>query len=236
MSHNLVNHSELGVSRRGAQYWESSKFVSFLEVLLAYMDELERVLDDISQQSDIVVAEGVNLDVIGDIVGVSRIVPNALPFLFFSLHDSVPLGLEFGEEGQPGVGARFREEGEASGASNVLNDLEYRNLIRAKIVRNHSEGTGEDMIQAMQYVFQSNQITVVDNYDMTVNVTIGIDLTYAQEQLFNLDIFPRPAGVKLNQGAAPPAANYFGFVDQQGVLGFKEEGSGSGGGVWKEEF
>jgi len=236
MSHELINHTDIGLSRRATQYYESTKFIAFLRAILAYNDTLEKTLDDVSKITDIDTATGVNLDVIGYIVGISRIIPSSLALSFFGFSDSVPVGIVFGEDGDLSKGARFREEGESSTASTVLNDIEYRQLIRAKIIKNHSKGTGEDLIAGLRYLFGTDTIIIDDNLDMTFDIAIGRNLTFAEKALLNLDILPRPMGVRINQKETFVINNHFGFSDQAGALSFIEEGAGSGGGVFSEEF
>jgi hypothetical protein len=237
MSHSIINHTEIGLGRRATQYYESAKFVSFLKALLAYSEELELALDTISLQTDIDTARGVNLDTIGEIVGVGRIIPNSLALEFFGFDDSSPTAFRFGEEGSPSLGRRFRDEGELATSSSILNDIEYRNLIRAKIVKNHSHGTGEDVIQALKFLFNVDTVTVVDNLNMTFNYIPGRELNFSEQSILALDIVPRPAGVQSILGTyVPPGTLFFGFTDTVPTAGtFGEEGF-PGGGIFREEF
>jgi hypothetical protein len=220
MSHNTIDHIALGRSRVATQYTESPKFLAYLEGLLGYATTLEAVLDTISKQSDIDVAEGVNLDVLGDIVGISRIIPFSIPLQFFGFTDSVPVGMPYGEDGHIEIGSRFREEGELATASSVLNDIEYRPLIRAKIIKNHSHGTGEDLIAGLKFIFDTDLIIIDDNMNMTIDIAIGRNLTFLEKALFDLDILPRPAGVRINQKETFVLNGYFGFEDQAGAQTF----------------
>jgi hypothetical protein len=237
MSHSIINHVEIGLGRRATQYYESAKFISFLEALLAYSDELELALDSVSLQSDIDIARGANLDTIGEIVGVSRIIPNSLALEFFGFDDSIPTAFRFGEEGSPSLGRRFRNEGEPSASSTILDDIEYRNLIRAKIVKNHSHGTGEDVIKALQFLFDVNTVTVTDNLNMTFTYIPGRELNFSEQSILALDIVPRPAGVQSILGTyVPPGTLFFGFTDTTPTAEtFGEEGF-PGGGIFREEF
>ena len=130
-----IDHLAVGRSRVAAQYTESQKFLAYIRALLASSVELEAVLQKVAEQVDIDLAEGVNLDVIGEIVGISRIIPASVQLAFFGFQDNAA-ALNFGEEGSQGIGARFYDEGEPYLATSVLNDPEFRLLIRAKIVKN----------------------------------------------------------------------------------------------------
>lgn len=240
MSSTVLDHQTIGRSRVATQYTESQKFLAYIRALLASSAELEAVLQKVAEQSDIDIAEGVNLDVIGEIVGVSRIIPASVQLAFFGFQDNVA-ALNFGEEGAQGVGGRFYDEGEPSLATSVLNDPEYRMLIRAKIVKNHAVGTNEDVITGLAYLFGGGnmaiQVAVEDIGNMAIQVAVGRPLTYLEKVLISqLDILPRPAGVRISQRVTFDTTKYFGFDWQNNALSFGEEGQPSVGGLFAEEF
>lgn len=234
-----IDHLAIGRSRVAAQYTESQKFLAYIRALLASSAELEAVLQKIAEQVDIDLAEGVNLDVIGEIVGISRIIPASVQLAFFGFQDNAA-ALNFGEEGSLGIGARFYDEGEPYLATSVLNDPEFRLLIRAKIVKNHALGTNEDVIAGMAYLFSGGmaiQVAVEDVGGMAIQVAVGRQLTYLEKVLItNLDVLPRPAGVRISQRVTFDTTNYFGFDGQNSALSFGEEGQPTVGGQFAEEF
>lgn len=239
MTSTTIDHLAVGRSRVATQYTESQKLLAFIRALLASSVELEDVLQKVAEQVDIDLAEGVNLDVIGEIVGISRIIPASVQLAFFGFQDNVA-ALNFGEEGALGVGARFFDEGEPYLATSVLNDPEFRLLIRAKIVKNHALGTNEDVIAGMAYLFGGGmaiQVAVEDIGGMAIQVAVGRTLTYLEKVLIsNLDILPRPSGVRISQRVTYNTTNYFGFDGQISALSFGEEGLPSVGGQFAEEF
>ena len=234
-----IDHLAVGRSRVAAQYTESQKFLAYIRALLASSVELEAVLQKVAEQVDIDLAEGVNLDVIGEIVGISRIIPASVQLAFFGFQDNAA-ALNFGEEGSQGIGARFYDEGEPYLATSVLNDPEFRLLIRAKIVKNHALGTNEDVIAGLAYLFGGGmaiQVAVEDIGGMAIKVAVGRPLTYLEKVLItNLDVLPRPAGVRISQRVTYSTTSYFGFDGQNSALSFGEEGQPSVGGQFTEEF
>lgn len=234
-----IDHLAVGRSRVAAQYTESQKFLAYVRALLASSAELEAVLQKVAEQVDIDLAEGVNLDVIGEIVGISRIIPASVQLAFFGFQDNAA-ALNFGEEGSQGIGARFYDEGEPYLATSVLNDPEFRLLIRAKIVKNHALGTNEDVIAGLAYLFGGGmaiQVAVEDIGGMAIQVAVGRPLTYLEKVLItNLDVLPRPAGVRISQRVTYSTTSYFGFDGQNSALSFGEEGQPSTGGQFAEEF
>jgi Protein of unknown function (DUF2612) len=240
MSSAPVDHVAVGLGRVALQYQNSPRFLGWLTALLTPFNELESVLQVLSQQFDIDLAEGVNLDVIGDIVGAPRLVPKAIPLKFFGFL-SQPGALTFGEEGQPSIGGRWREDAEVDTATSVLSDPEYRLLIKARIVKNHSRGTGEDVLRGLSFLFDVQGVTVpvgvTDSGGMAFQISVGRLLSYTEQILIStLDILPRPAGARISHRVAYDATNYFGFADQLGALTFGEEGSATAGGQFAEEF
>lgn len=240
MSSTVLDHQSLGRSRVATQYTESQKFLAYIRALLDSSAELEAVLQKVAEQTDIDIAEGVNLDVIGEIVGISRIIPASVQLAFFGFQDNAA-ALNFGEEGAQGVGGRFYDEGEPYLATSVLNDPEYRMLIRAKIVKNHAIGTNEDVIAGLAYLFGGGnmaiQVAVEDIGNMAIQVAVGRPLTYLEKVLISqLDILPRPGGVRISQRVTFETTNYFGFDGQNNAMSFGEEGQPSVGGLFAEEF
>ena len=236
MSSTVLDHQSLGRSRVATQYTESQKFLAYVRALLESSAELEAVLQKVAEQTDIDLAAGVNLDVIGEIVGVSRIIPASVQLAFFGFQDNAA-ALNFGEEGAQGVGGRFYDEGEPYLATSVLNDPEFRLLIRAKIVKNHAHGTNEDILQGLAYLFNAPRTVVEDLGGMAISVAIGRQLTFQEKALVTvLDILPRPAGVRINWRSTFDSARYFGFDGQPGALSFGEEGQPNVGGLLAEEF
>jgi len=238
MSAPAIDHQAIGRSRVATQYWEAQKFLAYLRALLDAPVELESVLQTVARQTDIDVAEGVNLDVLGEIVGISRIVPFVLPVQLFGF-DGQPGALPYGEEGNPSVGGRFREEIESGFDSSVLADPDYRILIKAKIIKNHSRGTNEDILAVLSLLFgPMRPMALTDSGGMAIQLAFGFPLGYLAKTLIaDIDILPRPAGVRISQRVTYEPANFFGFGDQPGAWPFSEEGTpAAAGGQFAEEF
>lgn len=233
MSADSVDHKQLARSRIATQYLESAKFIDWIYALLKSPQEIEDVMQLNALQTDLNIAKGVNLDTIGEIVGVNRYLPNTIYLEFFGFNGQ-PAVTTFGEEapGDPSIGARFREEGENPMASSVLQDPEFLTLIKIKIIKNHSRGTGEDIIKAAALLFGLENVSYLDIGGMAIFLTIGRDFTLKERAMLeDLDILPRPAGVKLNL-----TFNYwFGFEDQIWAKTFGEENvPGTGGKFYNE--
>ena len=229
-----VDHSETGLSRVALQYYESANFKAYITALLQHSIEIEALFQKMALQVDIDIAEGVNLDVIGIIVGRSRIIPLAIPVGFFGFNGQ-PGVLSYGKEGVVGVGGRFRDETEPAFASTVLADPEYRLLLKAKTIKNHSKGYFNDAIAGLKMLFQTT-VSVSSNSAMTMQVAVGRNLNYWEKVvLTQLDLVARPAGVLL-QATSFDASNYFGFLGQTNAKSYGSESDPSIGGKFANEF
>lgn len=201
-----IDHVALGLSRVALQYQNSVAFLAYLTAILTIDTELENVFQQVAHQVDIDVAEGVNLDTIGAIVGIRRVLPGG---------PNNPLPPE----------------------QSVLSDAQYRLLLRAKIVKNHSHGTNEDLIKGLSYLFATNYVAIDDNNDMSIRIGVGKMLGEVEKAIYYLlDILPRPGGVLINYRVMFDANKYFGFEGQLHALTFGEGGNPSIGGIFAEEF
>lgn len=187
----------------------------FVRALIAGMttplNDIEQALNDLYNLRWLQNATGVQLDMIGTIVGQSRDSQSAIYYSFFGFAEQ-PSGVGFGQ-------ARIRHDGEPFATSTLLPDTEYRALLYAKIARNNSHGTVEDIIQVVKAVFNVDTI-LVNNYGVaSIAVFVGRYLEpYEALREIAYSLIPKLAGVGLKLNQYNPAA-VFGFAEQ-GYLGF----------------
>jgi hypothetical protein len=114
---------------------------------------------------DLDVAVGVQLDIIGLWVGISRKVNVPLTNVFFTF-DTANLGFDQGVWYGPGTPPETLVS---------LSDNAYRFLLRAKIALNHWNGQAGTANAAYNLAFAGIPvtITIADNLDMTMTVTIA---------------------------------------------------------------
>lgn len=90
-----------------------------------------------------------------------------------------------------------------AGSDGVLNDIDYRMLIRAKIARAHWDGTNEGLFEIMNTVFNGFGVTVTEyetadatDVNMAVKYTIRGILTNVQKAMIEANLLmPVPMGV-----------------------------------------
>lgn len=83
-----------------------------------------------------------------------------------------------------------------------LGDLDYQNVLRARIKSNHWDGSMEGFQDILQSLFPGSPFTLlaIDNQDMTMDIyVVGSTPSSLQQALINSDlIVPRPEGVRIN--------------------------------------
>jgi hypothetical protein len=170
---------------------------NFLSVLAAalqpYVDLINAVEAFPSGNYDVDVAVGEQLDVVGQWVGVSRVVPLPIANVYFSF-DVAGLGFDEGIWWAPG---------DPDSSSVTLDDDTYRVLIKAKIAANRWDGSLSGLQQILADIFAGTPGCypfVIDNFDMTFVIAIAGNLpTSIVQQLFAQQYIPiRPFGVLLD--------------------------------------
>lgn len=208
-----INHKELAISRLATQFRESTNLINYIRALLIEADTLEQVFCDLLEKRWIDTAEGVQLDILGAIVGQSREFIDAEIFDYFGFADN-PQAQSFGTVQDASVGGRFRLVDEVTTGIRQLSDDEYRLFIRARISRNTTSSTPEDIIAQIRYVFGSPLVLLSDG-DTFYEVSIGKRLSLNEKSILSdTDIIPKTAGVQATYVTEFDTSNFFGF---QGV-------------------
>ncbi len=92
-----IDHTADAQERVTYQYSEATRFLATIAAFSSRTQNIEDALLQVANIPDIDTAVGVNLDVIGDIVGIGRVVPDADPLPFFGFDDT-PNGQAYGSE------------------------------------------------------------------------------------------------------------------------------------------
>ena len=208
-----IDHKELAISRLATQFRESTNLIAYIRALLIEADTLEQVFCDLLEKRWIDTAEGVQLDILGAIVGQSREFVDAEIFEYFGFFDN-PQSQSFGTLTDAGIGGRFRFVEEPTTGIRQLTDDEYRKFIRARITRNSTKSTPEDIIAQLRFIFETPLILFADG-DTMYEVSIGKILTLNEKSILkDTDIVPKTAGVQATYVTEFDSSNFFGF---QGV-------------------
>lgn len=194
------------------QLRESPNYIEVIRLLAEDFDEVSDIYDYIAKNINVLNARGVWLDLIGDIVGVSRVFEKEIQPVFFGFDDQ-PNTTGFGQ-------ARFRELDDKTTASSVLNDDDYRVVIIGKIARNYGDVSEVGVATSVLNMTQADNVLVYQSGPATFSVyVIGLISDNIKSILNGTDIIPRAAGVKMNLFFSGDD-NIFGFADQLEIKGF----------------
>lgn len=194
------------------QLRESPNYIEVIRLLAEDFDEVSDIYDYIAKNINVLNARGVWLDLIGDIVGVSRVFEKEIQPVFFGFDDQ-PNTTGFGQ-------ARFRTPDDKTTASSVLNDDDYRVVIIGKIARNYGDVSEVGVATSVLNMTQADNVLVYQSGPATFSVyVIGMISDNIKSILNGTDIIPRAAGVKMNLFFSGDD-NIFGFADQLEIKGF----------------
>lgn len=240
----MTTATQKGLSRLIKQYQSSPKFKGYLEAILDEVVTVSEALDQILAIADMDYAaeNGFDdaLDIHGEFVGQSRILPEAIPLEFFGFYGregSLPMG----DINIPGRGGRFFDIDRDSSAntSTVLDNMKYLAAIKFRAVRNRSHGYQDDYYAALQFIIPqvdgSPSMIVSSSGGMKVRISIGRHLTSIEKAMMStLNFLPVSAGVKVTVEEFKDG-DYFGFLGQPGAKGFGEVDDPSVGGSFAEK-
>lgn len=222
-------HLEIARSRVTEQFKEEVVFDKYLQLLVDESLDIQNVMKQLYEQRSIDTAVGRQLDVIGDIVGQPRTLVNADLFSFFGFMGHWQAD-SYGSLNDVGVGSVWWD-GEASSTGNItLNDDLYRLLIKAKIAKNITRATPEDVMNLTNFIFGTGGSTVEDEGHARFRLMIGRSLSRQEVGLiryvnhtasYESKLLPKPIGVGVEYGSF----DYDALFAFQGVPNAKGYGS-----------
>lgn len=203
-----------GLSRLAHQFKDSIKFQDFLTSFLQQLQDLyisdlqllnERYLD---------IAVGIQLDGIGEIVGLPRPEKEVdVAGLFGFLTDPTSLG--FGTILNSDIGGNFWD-----GVSQkvLIGDNLYRLLIRAKIIKNQTAMTVDDTLKLISFTFGDVEVRYFLSENLKPRYDIGKELNLFESSL--LSDFPILIGLDSVKYHSYSETTSFGFSDDLDAFAF----------------
>lgn len=244
----VVDHLK-SVRGRVTYAWEDRVvYDSLLQIALGEVDTLEEVFRSLKQDRTIDRARGRQLDLIGELVEQPREIVDADMLEYFSYH-GVELGQPFGDLQDSGVGGIYWDMNNPLYGDVVLTDEEYRLFIKAKIFKDNSRATPEDIVAFMKFVFDADYTFIYENSYAHFDLMVFGQLTsfqrtllgyWSQRSKYESWFIPKPIGVDVTIGAAPSTDTPFAFRGFPASEGFSDlQCSGGvcvsiGGGVYSE--
>ena len=193
------SYIETARSRVTEQFINKPVFDKYVRLLLSGFTEAQEVVRQVQQLRSIDTASGVQLDNLGDIVGRPRGLVYAEVFEYFGFQGAAQAGT-FGSLTDPTVGAIWYSPNAPTGLGRTPTDAEYRLLIKAKILKNRTLATPEEIIEAYKFLFGAGGVVVQELGGCRVRINIGKILTSVEKGLlFDLSgvesLLPKTVGV-----------------------------------------
>jgi len=207
----MQDHASIAWNHWLAQFPDGTRLEALARALYKPFAGIQTALLELLRDRWLDVAEGKQLDGIGDIVGLPRVIDDVVYVQFF------------GFISQPGIAGfgvgRLRRAHELSvGGSTTLLDPEYRRLLYWKIAINNGHGTTPEIIAALKPILDVNQVYVHDRGNAKIAVHVDRLPGPSDPLMVNARRWvPKAAGVGLVLTASTDVP--FGFVEQ-GFYGF----------------
>lgn len=186
-----VEDSSVSLNRIYAQYRNKPKAVAWYEIAIEMGAQIDTAAEAVRNSYNIDTATGDALDTIGRIVVAPRSYIGTLPMNpgQFALLD----GSEFGDE--EAVFSALTIDQDAQ-----LSDELYRLVIKAKIVKNNSQATIDDILASMNFLLPNAiALRIVDNEDMSFSIEFYGGITPLERfALLNDLLVPKPQGVRFS--------------------------------------
>ncbi len=194
------------------QFKDAVNFDILMIVWMFGYQDLQDTLISMIDIKDVDKARGVQLDVIGDIVGQPRTLEQIDATGFFGFYgDSA--AKSFGSLDNSGGGLYNSLYSSDSFGTISLPDSSYRAFIKTKILSNNAGGTAEEIITATQALFSVEDVELIDDGEESGVFTLNIGRKWNDDELSafpGLDetaianrLLPKPAGVRI------------GFIDER---------------------
>jgi len=187
ITHDLDYYRELVPSQNSAQ----PKFMAVLETLLEGHARIQEVSADWAVLFNLDSALGTQLDVLGEWVGISRLLRVPVMGVYFEWDGTDLVGWDAGI---------WQGTFDPDSGIVALNDEDYRRLIRTKILINHWDGSQEQMLAIWnQFLPDGRPGIIVDNQDMSISLgfeggpLVGLQLAVL---LLGLPLI-KPSGVRI---------------------------------------
>lgn len=200
------NHGDEAWANMLIQFRRSPAIESLVKAIYQPVNALHSAFFDLAAKRWLDTAEGVQLDRIGDIVGLTRTLSNAQIVDFFGF-DTQTAVKGFAQ-------ARLRRQYEGRyGGTETLPDYEYRLLLRWKIAVNNGHGTAAEIVDALNTILGSQMLRLGDVGNAKIQVVVNGE--GAPEYILNNlpSLFMAAAGVGV-EVVRLTEVNPFGFYDQ----------------------
>lgn len=242
---NIEDYLSVARSRVTEQFKTESAptFDKYLQLLLGGKIELQEVFRQLMQERSLDTAEGVQLDLIGEIVGQKRELIDTALLKYFAF-DGYPDAQTYGDLSDPSLGGVFYSLDDPLSGNTVLSDAQYRLFIKAKIIKNSTNVTPNQFLSFLSFVFGSPVNMIIAEGGAEFTALLGKNLTSFERVLltyvstvngYSSRFVPKPIGVRVNFGSFN-YDNYFGFLGAPNAKGYADLTIPGSGGIFAQLF
>jgi uncharacterized protein DUF2612 len=179
-----------------SEHNQKPNFMSMVSVVTGAIGDVTEGIRSIEAGFNLNDAIGAQLDILGLWIGQSRVIAGVLVPGFFGFTDD-PEAEPFGELSNPAIGGKWFNLGDTASGNTVLSDPDYLTVLKARIVRNQSNGTLSAIENALAFIF-GVPCSVIDNGTLSLVIDVKGEITPTQQALLtSLDILPRPSGISI---------------------------------------
>jgi len=225
----IVDYLEEARSRVTHQFKDKVVFDKYLQILISGQVEIQEAVRQVMQLRSIDTATGKQLDIIGEIVGQQRELIDAdlIPYFAFLEY---PEARTYGDLTDSSIGGYYSSVTEPITGNVLLNDEQYRQFIKAKIIKNITNVTPNQLLTFISFVFGVNVNNIIAEGSGEFTVLIGRNLNsferalvtyYTEKDGYPSYFLPKPAGVRINTGSFD-GENFFAFQGVPSAKGFGE--------------
>lgn len=197
-------------------------FNKYLALMLSGAEDALLTLKDLMQNRSIDTATGAQLDIIGDIVGQSRILTDISTIKHFGFDGTTSTGT-FSTTQNTAIGGYWYSISKSQGGSITLEDTQYRLFIKAKIARNTTHVYIDDVATMIAGIF-GLKVYIISNDAGTCTLRTSRKLSLFERACLTrvepngANFIPRPLGCKLVI-EEPTSSGTLGFLGTIGAAG-----------------
>lgn len=173
------------------QYRNKPNAAAWYDITPSISNGLHKAFEDIRRMYNIDINEGEQLDIIGRVIVEDRsfIANVELPISQCNVQGDY----ECGDEESQSSAVSILDDGR-------LSDEYFRLLIKSKIIRNNSDTTIDDVLEAVTFIAPDIEILrVTDSEDMSFSIEFyGLADPIVRQLLISGRIVPKPQGVRFN--------------------------------------
>jgi hypothetical protein len=190
-----------------SEFNQQPLFMALVGLYTGAIADITALIESIPSAFDLNNAIGAQLDIVGQWIGQTRIIGTILTLGYFGFADD-PVALTMGELHNASfnsqyAGLFFELGGTYQSNTTVLADGDYLTLLQAIIARNQSDGLIDSLEAGLEAIFGS-PCAIYDTGAMVLNINVPVNVSPVTEALVRqLDILPRPAGVKIGSITFP---------------------------------